>query len=158
MTLAKLVEGVVTPLPGSETIEVVGEGPSTKEDRAALSDFEAKLAKLQNALTATEEAAAEAGTHLSAIRRAIDATPSIPPKLREDTLALQKQLEAINRALRGDAIWRSHNEGVQASIADHAQAAVLLCAGLRDARPRRRSSSIRSHRMNWLCKFPRSAK
>ncbi len=50
VTLAKRIDGVVTPLPGSQSFEVIGEGPSTREDRTALSEFEAKLAKLQQAL------------------------------------------------------------------------------------------------------------
>ncbi len=55
VALAKRIDGVVTPLPGSQSFEVIGEGPSTREDRAALSEFEAKLARLQQALTATQE-------------------------------------------------------------------------------------------------------
>ena len=90
VSLAKRVEGVVTPLPGTQTVEVVAEGPSTREDRAAMAEFQEKLGKLQKALTATTQTATEAGTRLSAIRRAIDATPSLPPKLREETLEAGK--------------------------------------------------------------------
>lgn len=129
VALAKRIDGVVTPLPGSQTFEVAAEGVSTREDRVALSDFEAKLARLQQALTATQESAAEAATRLSSIRRAVDATPSLSPKLHEQTLMLQKQLDDINLALRGDTIWRSHNEGVPASIAEHAQAAAAPVRG-----------------------------
>ncbi|MGA7413354.1 MAG: glycosyl hydrolase, partial [Bryobacteraceae bacterium] len=110
-------------LPGSQTIEVVGEGPSTKEDRTALAAFQEKVQKLQLALTATQSAATEAGTRLDAIRRAIDATPSLPAKLHEQCLALDRSLAEINLALRGDALWRAHNEGTPASISEHAQAA-----------------------------------
>ena len=123
VTLAKRADGVVTPLPGSETFEVLPEGPYPKEDRTALADFEDKLSKLQKALTATQETAGEARTRLDAIRRAIDATPSLSPKLHEQVLGLEKQLGEINLALSGDRIWRSHNEGVPASIAEHIQAA-----------------------------------
>jgi hypothetical protein len=129
VTLAKRIDGVVTPLPGSQTFEVAGEGPSTREDRTALSDFEAKLEKLQQALTATQESAAEARTRLEAIRRAVDATPALSPKLHEQTLALEKQLDDINLALRGDAIWRSHNEGTSESIAERVQGAASPIRG-----------------------------
>jgi photosystem II stability/assembly factor-like uncharacterized protein len=129
VTLAKRIDGVVTPLPGSQTFEVIGEGPSTREDRIALSDFEGKLEKLQQALTATQESAAEARTRLDAIRRAVDATPALSPKLHQETLALEKQLDDINLALRGDTIWRSHNEGVTASIAERVQAAASPVRG-----------------------------
>jgi photosystem II stability/assembly factor-like uncharacterized protein len=123
VTLAKRIDGVVAPLPGSESFEVVADGPSSKEDRVALSEFQAKVDKLQQALTATNEVAGEARTQLEAIKRAIDATPSLSPKLHEQVLALEKELDDINLMLRGDTVWRSHNEGVRASIADHIQAA-----------------------------------
>jgi hypothetical protein len=129
VTLAKRIDGVVTPLPGSQSFEVAGEGPATREDRTALSDFEMKLAKLQQALTATQESATEARARLEAIRRAVDATPALSPKLHEQTLALEKQLDEINLALRGDAIWRAHNEGTPASIAEHVQGAASPLRG-----------------------------
>ena len=129
VALAKRVEGVVTPLPGTQIVEVVAEGPATREDRAAMADYQEKLGKLQKALTATTQTAAEAGTRLSAIRRAIDATPSLPSKLREETLRLEKQLDQINIALSGDRVWRATNEGVPASISDHVQAAASPTRG-----------------------------
>src|SRR5262249_1886300 len=116
-------DGVVTPLPGSQSFEVVAEGPATKEDRMANAEFQDKLARLQKALTATQQSATEARTRLDAIRRAIDATPSLSPKLHEQTLGLERTLAEINRALPGDNVMRAHNEGVPASIAEHVQAA-----------------------------------
>jgi hypothetical protein len=129
MTLAKRVDGVVTPLPGSQTVEVLAEGPSTREDRVAMADFQDKLAKLQKALTATTQTATEAGTRLSAIRRAIDATPSLPSKLRDDCIRLERQLDEVNTTLTGDRVWRATNEGVPASISDHVQAAASPTRG-----------------------------
>jgi hypothetical protein len=123
VSLAKRVDGVVTDLPGSESIEVVGETPATQEDRVSMVEFSDKLGKLQKALTATQEAATEAGTRLDSIKRAIDAVPSLPPKLHETALGLQRDLDAINLALSGDRIWRSHNEGTPASISERIQAA-----------------------------------
>jgi photosystem II stability/assembly factor-like uncharacterized protein/cell fate (sporulation/competence/biofilm development) regulator YlbF (YheA/YmcA/DUF963 family) len=121
VVLAKRQGGVITPLPGSQTFEVVAEGTSTKEDRLALAAFQDKLSNLQKAMTATQEAATEAQTRLTSIRRAIDATPSLPTKLREETLKLEKNLADINTALTGDRIIRSHNEGAPASISEHVQ-------------------------------------
>ena len=123
VSLAKRVEGVVTPLAGTQTIEVMGEGPSTKEDRKAMSDYQEKLAKLQNALAATTQTATEAATRLSAIRRAIDGTLTLPSKLREETLKLERDLDQINLELTGDRVWRATNEAVSASISDHVQSA-----------------------------------
>jgi hypothetical protein len=129
VTLARRVEGVVTPLPGSQTFEVLAEGPATMADRQAMADFEDKLAKLQKALTATTQSATEAGTRLSAMLRAIDATPSLPLKLREEALRFQKTLNEIELALNGDRVWRAHNEGTPASISEHVQAAASPTRG-----------------------------
>ncbi len=123
MALAKRQGGVITPLAGSQSFEIVAEGDSSKEDRIALAAFQDKLANLQKAMTATQEAATEAPTRLNSIRRAIDATPSLPTRLREESLRLGKNLDDINMALAGDRIMRSHNEGVPASIAEHLQSA-----------------------------------
>jgi photosystem II stability/assembly factor-like uncharacterized protein len=123
VSLAKRVNGVVTDLPGSETIEVAGATPATQEERTSMVEFQDKLGKLQKALTATTEAATEAGTRLDSIKRAIDAMPSLSPKLHETALNLQRELDAINLALSGDRIWRSHNEGTPASISERIQAA-----------------------------------
>jgi hypothetical protein len=98
-------------------------------DRQAMADFQDKLAKLQKALTATTQSATEAGTRLSAIRRAIDATPALPPKLREEALRLEKTLSEIELALNGDRVWRAHNEGTPASISEHVQAAASPTRG-----------------------------
>jgi len=129
VTLAKRVEGVVTPLPGSQTFEVAGEGPSTLADRQAMAEFQERLARLQKALTATTQTVAEAETRVNAIRRAVDATPSLPYKLHEEALRLEKQLGDINTALNGDRIIRSHNEGSPASISEHMQAAAAPTRG-----------------------------
>jgi hypothetical protein len=88
-----------------------------------MADFQDKLSRLQKALTATTATATDAGTRLNAMRRAIDATPTLSAKLREDCLKMEKQLADISLALNGDRVWRSHNEGVPASISDHVQAA-----------------------------------
>ncbi len=123
VSLAKRVNGVTTELPGSQTFEVVGANPATPEERTALVEFQDKLSKLQKALTATQDAATEAGTRLDSIKRAIDAMPSLSPKLHETALNLQRDLDGINEALSGDRIWRSHNEGVPASISERIQSA-----------------------------------
>ena len=129
VSLAKRMEGVVTPVPGPKTVEVAAEGPASKEDRVAMADFQEKLSKLQKALTATTQTATEAGARLTAIRRAIDATPSLSPKLREDAIKLERQLNQITLALNGDRVWRATNEGDAASISEHVQAAASPTRG-----------------------------
>jgi len=57
------------------------------------------------------------------MRRAIDATPGLPLKLREQAVAMERSLEEIDRAVNGDRVMRSHQEAEPASIAEHVQAA-----------------------------------
>jgi hypothetical protein len=123
VTLAKRVDGVVTPLAGSQSFEVAAEGVSTREDRLGKAEFEEKLARLQKALTSAQQSATDARTRLDAIRRAIDATPALPVKLREDASNLEKRLSEINRAIRGDSVLRSRDEPTPESISDRVSSA-----------------------------------
>ena len=123
VTLAKRVDGVATPLAGSQSFEVVAEGVSTREDRLAKAEFEEKLARVQKALAAAQQSATDARTRLDAIRRAIDATPALPPKLREDAINLEKRLDEINRELRGDPVMRSRDEPTPESISERVNSA-----------------------------------
>ena len=116
VTLAKRVGGVLTPLPGAHTFEVVPEGVSTREDRLAMADFQEKLARLQKGVNAAEQSASEARTRLGAILRAIDATPALPLKLRDEVRGLQTRLGEITRVLSGDSLMRARNEPTPASI------------------------------------------
>ncbi len=118
VTMAKRVDGVITPLPGSQMFEVVAEGVSSREDRLALAEFQEKLGRLQKASDAAVQATTEARTRLMAIVRAIDVTPSLSPKLREQARTLEQQLSAINRSLRGDSVLRERNEGTPESISE----------------------------------------
>jgi photosystem II stability/assembly factor-like uncharacterized protein len=129
LSLAKRVQGIVTPLPGEETVDVLPEGPASMEDRAAMAEYQEKLGSLQLYLAFVTQTATDAGTRLSAIRRAIDATPALPGKMREDALELQQQLSQIALALHGDRVWRATNEGVPASISDRVQAAAAPTRG-----------------------------
>ena len=42
VSLARRVDGVITPLPGTQTVEVVAEGVSTREDRIAMAEYQEK--------------------------------------------------------------------------------------------------------------------
>ncbi|HYL79064.1 MAG TPA: glycosyl hydrolase, partial [Bryobacteraceae bacterium] len=123
VTLAKRVDGITTPLAGSQSFEVVPEGVSTRDDRVAQADFQEKLARLQKAVNGAQQSSTEARTRLNAIRRAIDATPSISPKVREETVALEKRLAEIDRVLRGDPVMRGRQEPTAESISSRVNAA-----------------------------------
>jgi photosystem II stability/assembly factor-like uncharacterized protein len=122
ITLAKRVDGALTPLAGSQSFEVVQEGVSTREDRVALAEFQEKLARLQKVVIAAEQSATDARTRLEAIVRAIDATPALSPKLREDARNLEKRLGEVTRTLRGDAVMRARNEATPESVSERVSA------------------------------------
>ena len=144
VTLAKRIDGVVTPLPGSHTFEVVPEGVSTREDRLALADFQEKLARLQKAQASAEQFATEARTRLEAIKRAIDATPALPPKLREEARSLEKRLAEITRSLRGDSVMRARNEPTPASISERVSSAA---GSLRQSTSRPTKTAMESYQI-----------
>lgn len=121
ISLAKRVNGVSTPIAGSQTVEVAAEGPASREDRVALAEFQEKLARLQKANSAADQTATEARTRLDAIVRAIDATPSLSPKLREQARSIENELAEITRALRGDSVMRARNEATPQSISERVQ-------------------------------------
>jgi hypothetical protein len=123
VALSKRVDGASTPLPGLQTFDVLPEGVSTREDRIAAADFHDKLARLQRAAAGAEQAATEARTRLDAIVHAIDATPTLPPKLRQEARSLEKHLSDITRTLRGDAVMRARNEATPESISERVSSA-----------------------------------
>ncbi|MBS1876399.1 MAG: glycosyl hydrolase [Acidobacteria bacterium] len=129
VTAAKRVNGALTPLPGSQSFEVAAEGPSTKEDRQALAEFQEKTARLQKSMATANLAAADARTRISAIIRAIDATPTLAPKAREEAKAIESRLRAIQMALQGDDVMRQRNEATPVSIQERVGAAAGAVRG-----------------------------
>jgi photosystem II stability/assembly factor-like uncharacterized protein len=120
VTLAKRVEGVVTPLAGPQEFSVLVNGASAMDpaDRKALFEFQQKVARLQRAVAGALEAANSFNGRLEQIKRALDQTPSVAPKWQETARSLEKRLNDILRALRGDMALRARNENTPVSIAE----------------------------------------
>ncbi|HZN05220.1 MAG TPA: hypothetical protein VFB65_00475 [Pyrinomonadaceae bacterium] len=119
-TVAKRVDGVLTPLGPAQSFEVVVEGqenmPAT--DRAALVEFQQKAVRLQRAVSGATQAANALRPRLTAIKRAISETPSLPHSLYDNAMALEKRTNEIIRALSGDAEARRRNMITPPSIND----------------------------------------
>lgn len=117
-TVAKRVDGVMTPLGQSQQFQVVVEGQAgmSEPDRIALVDFQRKVARLQRAVQGALEAANALKPRLVLIRRALLDTPSAGDKLLDDAAALDKRTNDILRALRGDTALRSRNMNLTPSI------------------------------------------
>jgi hypothetical protein len=118
--VSKRVEGVTTQLGPPQEFQVVVEGQESMSapDRTALVEFQQKAARLQRAVNGATQAANALRPRLTAIKRAIAETPSLPPKLYEDALALEKRVSEIQRALSGDNAARQRNMNTPPSIND----------------------------------------
>jgi hypothetical protein len=120
VSLAKRVDGVVTPLASPQEFQVVVEGQSgmSASDRAALVEFQQKVARLQRAVQGSLETANALKPRMALIRRALLDTPAAGDKLLDDAAALDKRTNDILRALRGDNALRARNINLPPSISE----------------------------------------
>lgn len=138
VTLAKRVDGQVTQLAGPVEFNVVALGTSamSEQDRAALYEFQRKLARLERAVSGALEAANGLKTRLGLIKRALQETPADTSELIRQASALEKRLDEILLALRGDVILRARNENTPPSISERVQS-IISEQRLSTARPTR---------------------
>jgi hypothetical protein len=87
-------------------------------DRTALVEFQQKAIRLQRAVSGATQAANGLRPRLTAIKRAISETPSLPHSLYDTAMALEKRNNEIIRALSGDAEARRRNMITPPSIND----------------------------------------
>jgi photosystem II stability/assembly factor-like uncharacterized protein len=115
---ARRVNGVLTSFgqPQEFQVFVEGEDRMNSADRAALVEFQTKVARLQRAVSGATQAANALTPRFGAIRRALIDTPSAPEKLLDDAAALEKRKNEIVRALSGDPALRGRNMNLPASI------------------------------------------
>jgi photosystem II stability/assembly factor-like uncharacterized protein len=121
VSIAKRVGGVLTPLAvPPQTFNVVVEGQSgmSEADRAALVEFQQKVARLQRAVAGALETANALKPRLASIRRALLDTPSAGDKLLDDATAIDRRVNDILRALRGDIVLRARNQNTPPSISE----------------------------------------
>jgi photosystem II stability/assembly factor-like uncharacterized protein len=118
VSIARKVNGVVTPVAKPQQFSVIVEGTESlpAADRAALVEFQTKVAKLQRAVSGASETANSLKARLGAIKRALQETPAADARLTTDAIALDRRTNEIIRALRGDSVLRSRNENVPRSI------------------------------------------
>jgi photosystem II stability/assembly factor-like uncharacterized protein len=120
VSVARRVDGVVTPLPGTQEFAVVVEGSSSLSlaEQKSLSEFQQKVTRLQRAVSGSLEVANSVTTRLEQIKRALDQTPSAEQKWKDVARALDRRNREILRALRGDSILRARNENTPESISE----------------------------------------
>jgi hypothetical protein len=115
VSLAKRVDGVVTPLAGPQEFQVVADGANAA-DLKALAEFQQQVLRLERAVHGTVEAANDVGRRLEQIRRALDQTPAAEEKWKAAVRELEKRNRDILRALRGDNVLRARNENVPEAV------------------------------------------
>ena len=120
VSIAKRVDGVISRLssPQEFTVYVEGQSAMTGADRAALVEFQQKVARLQRAVSGTVETANQLRTRLGQIKRALHETPAAEARLLDDAASIEKQNNDILRALRGDNALRQRQEILPPSIVE----------------------------------------
>ena len=120
VTLAQRVGGVVTPLGGPVSFNVVTDpaSPVTLADHAARGAFQARLQGLRRSVAGAVELTTATGQKLDQIRRALDLAPAAPKALSDQVRALQQRLSLIVSELSGDRALASRSEATPSSIAD----------------------------------------
>ncbi|MCI0489165.1 MAG: glycosyl hydrolase, partial [Blastocatellia bacterium] len=118
VSIARRANGVTTSLSPPQEFKVFVEGTSSmsEADRAALVEFQQKAARLQGAVSGALQTATELGTRIDMIKRAIMETPSAGNRLDEDARSIEKRLDEILIALRGDPTLRTYGENPPPSI------------------------------------------
>ncbi|MFQ5430180.1 MAG: WD40/YVTN/BNR-like repeat-containing protein [Phycisphaerae bacterium] len=126
VTLAKSVEGVVTPLAETVRFNVVPLELATfpPKDRAEVLAFQRKVARLQRAVRGALKAADEARTRITHLRKALLDTPAADHALLKDLDRLDSRLDDILVKLRGDPTLRKRQEPTPPSINERVSAVV----------------------------------
>ncbi len=126
VTLWKRVAGQPEKLAGPVEFAVAPEGAGAMEVAALkeLREFQAKVAKLQRAVSGALEAANDLGKRLESLSRALDQTPGAKPEWKVRVRDFEKRNRDVLRALRGDTALRARNENTPPSISERVDYAV----------------------------------
>jgi photosystem II stability/assembly factor-like uncharacterized protein len=118
VTLSKRANGQWTQLSAPQSFNVATEGWHTMAaaDRKTLQDFQQKTARLQRTVNGALSTANELKTKLTTARRALLETPSASEKLIDEVANVDKQLNVILKALRGDTALAARQENLPPSI------------------------------------------
>ncbi|MCJ7644515.1 MAG: glycosyl hydrolase [Candidatus Aminicenantes bacterium] len=124
VSLAKKLDGVLTPLGKPETfkVESLGLAGLAEKDRGALLAFQKKAGELQRAMMGARAAAEEASKSLRFMKKALMETPKADPKIGERIKALEKRLQEAMRTLYGDRTLHRRSEPSSPSLMDRVSA------------------------------------
>ncbi|MBD1208346.1 MAG: glycosyl hydrolase [Ignavibacteria bacterium] len=120
VSLAKRVDGVMMELvsPQSFTVQKLNNVTLPASDLAALTAFQRKIDKMQRSVFGAVEAANSIKTRLQYIKKALLDAEKPDANLLQTVSVLDKQMNKLLIALRGDVVIAKHNEPVPLSISD----------------------------------------
>ena len=120
VTLESRVDGKTQRLAGPVQFQVnaLGAEQMNEPDRAALHQFQQKVARLNRALTGAVQIGGDVDKRLTAIRQSLRDTPGDMSSLVSRTDDIQNRLRDIMRAMRGDTVLRHRQENTLVAIND----------------------------------------
>jgi hypothetical protein len=120
VSLASRVGGKLTPVAGPEEFRVAVEGIDAlpEADRKALAEFQQKVLRLDRAVAGTLETANDLNAKLDKVKQALDQTPGIDEKAKEQVRELLQRNREVLRALRGDVVLRGRNRNTPMSVTE----------------------------------------
>jgi len=118
VSLAKEVDGVVTPLNVEQTFEVyLLDGDKSPRTPAVLA-FQQKSAALQRAALGANAALGEAMSRVQLLKRGIQQTPTASLQLAADVRVVEDSLRALQVTMNGDPTAERRQESAPMSLAD----------------------------------------
>jgi photosystem II stability/assembly factor-like uncharacterized protein len=118
VSLAKEVDGVVTPLNVEQSFEVyLLDGDQSPRSPAVLA-FQEKAAALQRAALGANAALGEAMSRIQLLKRGIQETPTAGLQLGTDVRVVEDSLRALQVAMNGDPTMERRQESSPMSLAD----------------------------------------
>jgi hypothetical protein len=126
VSFEKRADGVLSPLAPAQAFSVEALGLQTlkAKDAAELLAFQKRTARLQRAVLGAVEAAQAAQKQLDLVKKALDDTPAAAPKLGEDARRIERGLDEVLVALKGDEALRERNIPTPLSISERLEAIV----------------------------------
>jgi photosystem II stability/assembly factor-like uncharacterized protein len=120
VSLAKRVQGKLTPLASPQQFQATALGAATLKarDAAELLAFQHQVASLQRAVLGAVEGAKETQTRLDHVKKALLDTPAAEAAWSDEARALEARLKNLRQKLEGDTALQKRNEPVPPSIVD----------------------------------------
>ncbi len=136
VSVSKRVGGVWTQLGQPQSFNVMTEGLNTMAaaDREKLFEFQQKVARLQRSVNGATSFGTEMKARIATARRALLETPAMNEKIIDDATSIDKRLNEILKALRGDQLLAQLNENPPPSISSRVNG-IVSAQRMSTARP-----------------------